>query len=253
MEEAAVCKYFQTGYCKYGQQCYKGHIKELCPTQCNKSSCSKRHPRKCKYFSKTGYCKFNQGCAFAHETEGNNLKIEALENEIKVMKEEMKELKTRLMDKLEKLEKTIKSETGVNHHKQVEEEIIFKCDDCDYKANTKIRLNKHTNTKHMKKAVSETKVSDIQHVEKQEIEDWFKCDCCEDKCKTEVSLKKHRNTKHNDNTPCNACGVVCKTVDKLELHMLTVHDTDKKIAAAKNKKRTVKKEFDMEMLREFLD
>ena len=50
--DANVCKHFKYGFCKFGEKCNKQHLKEICQTEdCNLKTCSKRHPKICKFFS----------------------------------------------------------------------------------------------------------------------------------------------------------------------------------------------------------
>jgi len=67
-----VCKYNQTGYCKFKSACKNLHINTICSDEgCNAESCSLRHPRKCINFSNYGYCKFGSKCAYLHSSSGN--------------------------------------------------------------------------------------------------------------------------------------------------------------------------------------
>ena len=68
MEASLVCKYYQTGYCKFGENCRNLHIDDICSSNpnCEDKSCSKRHPRKCKYYCIYGHCKFGSKCAYLH-------------------------------------------------------------------------------------------------------------------------------------------------------------------------------------------
>jgi len=68
-----VCKYNQTGYCKFKSACKNLHINTICSEEgCNQASCSLRHPRKCTNFFKYGNCKFGSKCAYLHSSSGNN-------------------------------------------------------------------------------------------------------------------------------------------------------------------------------------
>ena len=86
----SVCKFHQSGYCKFTTHCKKLHSNSICSNkQCDDKSCILRHPRICKYFFNFGRCKFGSSCAFlhknGHESEIDELKkvIEKLEMEIK--------------------------------------------------------------------------------------------------------------------------------------------------------------------------
>ena len=78
-----VCKFNQTGFCKFGENCKNMHVNKLCNTlNCNKHICKNRHPRQCKYFRITEKCRFNDVCAFTHKRSGTNIKVEELEIEV---------------------------------------------------------------------------------------------------------------------------------------------------------------------------
>ena len=87
--ESLVCKYNQTGYCKYGGQCQKIHNNTLCPNKiCRNKYCIKRHPKTCRYFAINLICSLKDKCAYAHYTSNADTKIVELEREIKLIKEE---------------------------------------------------------------------------------------------------------------------------------------------------------------------
>ena len=87
--EAAVCKHFQIGHCRFQDHCRKHHIKELCEREnCKSMTCQLRHPKVCKFFSVHNTCKFGEHCAYQHKITLNvkiNLlitKISTLENTV---------------------------------------------------------------------------------------------------------------------------------------------------------------------------
>ena len=98
-----ICKFNQSGYCKYESHCRKHHVTEICPNiQCTKTSCLYRHPRVCRYFSNSGKCKFSDSCAYLHTN--NNI---TLEKEISEQKKEfMKEIR-KLRVEIEDLRKIV--------------------------------------------------------------------------------------------------------------------------------------------------
>ena len=65
-----ICKFNQSGFCKYQSNCRKQHIMEICTnTQCNMVNCVYRHPRVCRYFTNIGRCKFDESCAYLHKSD----------------------------------------------------------------------------------------------------------------------------------------------------------------------------------------
>ena len=104
-----VCKYFQCGYCKFGDKCRKHHVKEICPTQsCFNKLCTKRHPKLCNFFRVQQSCKFSDQCSYRHDTtiKKNDTpelidKIVFLEGNMEIMKEKINDL-TEEVDSLKK-------------------------------------------------------------------------------------------------------------------------------------------------------
>ena len=83
-----VCRYFQTGYCKFKSECRNVHIDDICTeANCSGRSCIKRHQRMCKCFVTFGSCKFASNCAYIHPNRAQE------EGEIASLKDEIRKLK----------------------------------------------------------------------------------------------------------------------------------------------------------------
>ena len=93
-----VCKFYQNGYCKFESSCKHHHGKEICQDSesCKNPSCTKRHPRKCRYFSLNGRCKFGNNCAYLHFQSASSLEVLTLKNEIEKLTLKIKELEANL-------------------------------------------------------------------------------------------------------------------------------------------------------------
>ena len=110
------CKFHQFGYCKFGETCRNFHTRNTCsdPIKCNKTSCSARHPRPCKYYVQFGHCKFGSDCSFHHTDDVSDnddikkdmiklkedlnsvlLSLKVKENEIKELADRIKELESK--------------------------------------------------------------------------------------------------------------------------------------------------------------
>ena len=64
-KKTALCKYFNSGYCKFQSECKYIHAKEVCSKlKCKTKRCSKRHPKTCRYGDK---CKRRTVCLFKHD------------------------------------------------------------------------------------------------------------------------------------------------------------------------------------------
>ena len=83
----------QAIYCKYGIQCEKNHYNNICQVQvCRSRACTDRHPRTCKYFSNNGDCRYKDKCAYVHAFDKEYEKLEMLEKDIAILKDEVKKL-----------------------------------------------------------------------------------------------------------------------------------------------------------------
>ena len=107
----SICKFNQSGFCKYKEHCRKQHVMDVCPTSmCNNMSCLLRHPKVCKFFLSFMRCKFGEACAFLHgpdkQTDAEN--ISELEQEIQHVKAKISEVET-ILSKLDKIEERMMS------------------------------------------------------------------------------------------------------------------------------------------------
>ena len=64
-----VCKYNQTGFCKFDENCQNRYFNENCENlnDCREYECTKRHPKMCKHFANHGKCRFKDVCAYKHK------------------------------------------------------------------------------------------------------------------------------------------------------------------------------------------
>ena len=116
MAHQNVCSRNKYGFCKFRNACRNQHIMEkCCIKQCEIHTCSRRHPKICKYFRDIGYCKFGEWCLFSHSIK-NSKDLE--DKEIKELFEKLKAVEDKLEEKsklIEKLENVI-SEFEENMH-----------------------------------------------------------------------------------------------------------------------------------------
>ena len=137
--EASQCKHFQTGYCKFREHCRKKHIIEMCQTQqCSSETCSKRHPKICKYF--ITFCKFGDKCCYKHVATQSKSKTLTDTKNIVAKLNSLKESINIISNQIVVLEKEIISIK--------KSPIIFKCDECGYEASSETVLKLHVTTKH---------------------------------------------------------------------------------------------------------
>ena len=109
-EQVMICKFNQTGFCKFKQLCKKEHVNEIYENteKCENEMCTRRHPRICRHFNKDGSCPHNYQCAYMHtekvkqsdeQQKPNDILAVALTTQIKEladMRNEMTELKLKV-------------------------------------------------------------------------------------------------------------------------------------------------------------
>ena len=105
----SICKFNQSGFCKYKDHCRKQHVMDICPTSmCTNMSCLIRHPKVCKYF--LNFSKFGKLCAFLHglEKQTDTETIRELEQEIQHLNTKISQVET-ILSELDKIEDKIRS------------------------------------------------------------------------------------------------------------------------------------------------
>ena len=100
MAGPVTCSFHQFGHCRFGDHCRKSHTKETCTNlPCTTIvSCTKRHPRLCKYFALSGQCKFNQECSFLHMASPKEVEqkreLKKLSDEVESLRKQVVALKS---------------------------------------------------------------------------------------------------------------------------------------------------------------
>ena len=87
-----LCRFQNSGYCKYKDKCIFKHVTEECDDRkCNRKTCQKRHIKLCRYGNG---CRRQLTCEYKHkansEEAGLKSKIKELEETIKNLVEENK-------------------------------------------------------------------------------------------------------------------------------------------------------------------
>ena len=260
-EGCSICKFNQTGFCKFKEHCRKKHENEICENinECTKQKCTKRHPKVCKNYTKYNKCRFNDVCAYYHEKEGNiqeelneqfklamlkhERDIQELNKEVTNMKHiihtltlELAKCSQKHVSIVETVEKDEKKSSTVPSSSSSQQE--FQCDQCDYTCVKDITLKKHVNTKHQ--IVKKTCEKGHESVVKAK----FNCDECSFICNTKKLLKKHKSKEHNQKSSeeciidndsnnenieetlclvCRECQKKFKSNNDLDAHMETHH------------------------------
>ena len=209
--DQSVCKFNQTGFCKFGQTCCKMHVNKLCSTpNCDKHMCINRHPNLCRYFSQNGHCKRGQKCAYSHTKSETFVKVEETEKKITLLKSEIESLKANILKSenhllraaVEDLRKTVTS--NCKHIEDLKEEILnmqqkfsanlkYSCDKCGKTFVSNKNLNIHVNKYHNEEVPKESHHNDILLTEND-----LKCEywLCRFKDETSIALEQHIQIKH---------------------------------------------------------
>jgi hypothetical protein len=235
-----VCKHDKFGFCKFGDQCRKEHIKEICRdlNACKTiKTCHKRHPKVCRRFTIDKLCRFGSNCAYFHLDESDttsqksisdmNEKLINLENTVVEMGQLIRSLQTEIQDM--KITKT--------------------------KTNAKLLETPTINVTPLDpKLVEITQNSEIKDdSEKTESrkEELFKCDKCDYRCKRKVTMEKHKNIKHDKKgEECKNCKEVFTTKIVLLKHVAEKHSVvkDKKEDSESDMDSDIDSEFDGDMM-----
>ena len=235
MEDMAqpVCKFHQTGHCKYGSTCRLFHSKDTCTnTDCDSTSCTARHPRQCKYFFIKGHCSFGDECSYLH---CSSTKEGVIVNDIKQIQEELQLVKNvlqnkeieikNLKDKVERLEIEVKS-------RQTIQETNFECDICNYTCTSKKTLKSHTTKKHKKDLLRQEEALDSPSTK----EAISKCKywTCKYECETKTELIQHISMEHSidksfiyptsiEEAECPECSQIFFIDHQFAMHLYTEH------------------------------
>ena len=180
------CKYHLFGHCKFANTCQRFHVTNTClDFPCLTESCKARHPRVCKFFAQFGKCKFNESCSYLHIP--NLDKSTKFEKEINVLKEEIKTLKVKnvllesLVVKMKNIEEEVQAlkSTNIQHQgNEKTEDLVYSCDMCEVKCESKDKLKQHKELFHEKKESS------------------FKCDLCDYESMSRKGVNIHKGSKH---------------------------------------------------------
>ena len=232
-----MCKFNLYGHCKFGEKCEKLHTDKTCKTfPCHSTECLQRHPPICKFFERYGRCKFSDKCSYLHVS--NYDKQDKLEDEIKSLKEEIKQLRIQnnllasLANRLNFVEGKI-VELEDKKTRETEKVLEFdrnnvegKCPICDENCFNSEMLESHMNS-HSEivqldgnvnedenstdedRLLNEYEIKDPNNPHEapyffsdDELEDFIvQCKVCGKECDGKISYNTHVSIYH----PCNTC------------------------------------------------
>ena len=195
------CYHHNRGYCKFGEQCRFPHFEDICPRNiCRVKECKKRHPKPCRNGQQ---CKFNKAnnCAFKHESKQPVVIESELENKIKRLQEEINILKEQIKEKNHELD-----EVNLNYSAKIE---------ALEEENRHLRIENIV----MQKMCAELDESEM-----------FYCDKCEFEIEKEDALETLNELYHIN--PCKTCNQNFDEEDELRdhinLHHIKSHESESK-------------------------
>ena len=103
MSDKTFCPYWNSGFCKFLDQCRKEHETNDCnESQCDRRTCQNRHRKQCKFYDRCKYFK-KKTCQFLHSASKNvyNSNKQALKEQTKKHLSDIAKLK----DDIEMLKK----------------------------------------------------------------------------------------------------------------------------------------------------
>ena len=127
--EDTICKYNQSGFCKFQNNCDKKHDNEICAniTICKETQCTKGHPKKCIRFNENGKCFYKEECAYLHDDGASNqsklnemmsLCVIKHENEIKELAKNVRRLEEVLNNMTVQIEILVKAFQNIQQASQ---------------------------------------------------------------------------------------------------------------------------------------
>ena len=227
-----VCKYYQTGFCKYKDQCQKNHDYQKCenPTSCKRKECSKRHLKPCRnYIKEQGY-RFKGDCAYSHEDVNstsqrdinNALSVVVTKHniEMKIIQEEVKELKCIIESMKERLIVLEKEAQQVKENTTAE--VQTKCQKKSEPI-TELGINDKISLLNEPENIPVEETHSINGKAAKKGKEWSYCEFCNYKCTSANTMNKHTMTKHKKIKKCTMCEKKFEDQTLLEEHMKKDH------------------------------
>ena len=217
MSTDEVCSHNKYGFCKHGDRCWKKHINEICQSKSCQggNECSKRHPRKCKFFRDYQRCKFGEYCAFDHSEP-----IDAAEEELKLLKQKLDDLEKTIEVKNAEIKAILVKLDGIetnmadlnNEHSKLKIKLSSSCQTPRPSSVSVISTNNSLNTMNEENFIPQLDgcQSMQMHI----------CENCETTFETDEQLEKHMQ-EHE--WGCDDCKLCCTSKYFVDLHELEHH------------------------------
>ena len=212
LESQTICKYYNSGFCKFKSDCKSYHSQINCTKySCKDKTCTNRHPKKCRYKDQ---CRRRSTCLYSHEERSDCETIslvkenDFLKSEIALLKEKiektMKHMES-MDDQLTRLKKSIKANNVkyASNNEVIQAYIERTGKLCEQEINVEKRLV--SNEKYILRLENETKekVKSIQN----SINNIQKggCTFCGKVFNEENQLKMHHTDNPNHCENCYVC------------------------------------------------
>ena len=187
-----LCKFQNTGFCKFRDQCHFRHVQNVCASKtCARGSCDARHPKNCKHFLKNK-CKFGDHCAYQHSTfilRGDQHKVKELEALI-VEKDEQIEI---LMARIREFESSAFTQIDGMNDVEIEESEDEETESLSVLSGRESEFHEKDFAEKEEENAEVSPQNDIIHEQNQKP---YKCNICQHRTETVESMKDHIRIHH---------------------------------------------------------
>ena len=222
-KKTTTFKFFNSGFCKYKNDCQYFHPSEICKhSSCRNKNCKSRHPKQCRYGD---LCRRRSICVYKHD-DVNKSEYFKVCQENSVLKDEIENMKFKLENTLAQLNLFTQHELEVQYdlneiHKNqekntpIEHEIKSLPENVDdiekEKENMKQELDrlkhklKNTEISREEAELNNHKSIGIWMARESEIEIMMRAECpyCDKKFKKISTMINHYTLKHGGSCPCD--------------------------------------------------
>ena len=237
-DEHDKCVYYNTGYCKNGEDCSKIHPETNCEDQdCFDDKCEKRHPNPCKFGRR---CRRNRKkiCLYLHaNTDYDHENFKTLENKFKNKFTVIEKQTEGLQNSFEKLidDKFTHFEQQINN---LRKDLEIKNSHINA---LEMRMGELEKEHHAHKKQQEKKIKDLENSCKQKLkkeknsesavpeDSAIQCNNCDFKTTSRQGLKIHNSKVHSKinfqefPAACDICEKVLQNETELKKHKKSQH------------------------------
>jgi len=229
-----LCKFQNSGFCKYRGGCRFKHVSEQCEGKCDKKVCRKRHQKSCRFGSK---CRRQNICEYKHQANAEEQSLKAqiivleatnakLEEENKIKKAEMDRIELELKASLNKLikENNVKDTLISELKERLKKEVIIK-QELENKI-IKMEKKERVQPKESETKMSVKKAEQVKKSPKSKTP--FSCKLCTGKFSKKSNLQDHIRNNHLRSileraSICSLCGKEVSRKSTIKKHIQNNH------------------------------